>query len=151
ESAPLKIYSNAKWGFEIKYPSDYETKTDSENTAGLGFSIRKINDQEEAKNSDSACSNCVFKLAVLPNFIGATDKGSFKNPEEWLNDQKKIGQNYSQTTVANTYTAYLFEDQGRKNYLIYHQNVNKGVTMYDRYDLSIKKNDKNGEIILSSF
>lgn len=150
----LVTYTNVKWGFEVGYPTGYEVKTDVEKATELDLSIRKIGDKEEAKNNDGGCANCALWLQVIPKFIGGSEKGAFKTPEEWIKFQKSGGLigsgglNYLQTTLAGK-IAYTINEQGtgRKTYLVF---VADGV-MYDRYDIGVKGNDSNADIILSTF
>lgn len=139
-----KTYINKKWGFEIKYPAGFEAKIDSEEI-NLEFSIRKTNDPEEAKNSDGACSNCTFRLQILPSFIGLSNKVDLiKTPEEWIKDQKGMGSNYSQTIIAEK---NAYKRMGEETYFVFLKNG----SMYDRYELSVKGNDNNANTILSTF
>lgn len=146
-SPALTTYANAKWGFEVEYPTGYEVKTDIEKTTELDLSIRKTDDPEEAKNRDGICAHCAFRLQVLPKFIGGSKDGDFKTPEDWIEFQKGIGAIYSQTTLAGKVTYSLELEPGRKTYLIF---VSNGV-MYDRYDISVKGNDSNADTILTTF
>ena len=59
-----ETYKNEKWGFEVSYPDEYKAMADSETDKYLNFSIRKINDQEEAKNADGVCESCTFRLDI---------------------------------------------------------------------------------------
>jgi hypothetical protein len=152
----LATYTNAKWGFEVKYPTGYEVEVDVEKVTELDFAIRKTGDKEEAKNTDGVCANCALILQVLPKFIGGSEDSAFKTPEDWvkfqrdggLQKQKDRGLNFSQTTLAGKTAYYSAElEPGRKTYLIF---VSNGV-MYDRYDISAKGNDSNADTILSTF
>lgn len=147
-TSTLATYTNSKWGFEVGYPTGYEVNTDAEKATELDLSIRKTGDIEEAKNSDGVCANCAFRLQVLPRFIGGTNDGDFKTPEDWVKFQKGLGSTYSQTTLAGE-TAYVITEQGtgRKTYLVF---VTNGA-MYDRYDISVKGNNSNADIMLQAF
>lgn len=139
----LKAYRNEKMGFEVGYPEGYEVQADKADT---DFSIRKIGDIEEAKNLDGVCGFCTLRIQIIPQFIGGSEKGDFKTPEEWVKFQNNIGNSFSKTTIEGK-TAYAYSGDKRKGYFIYIKNG----AMYDRYDIELKSNDRVAETVLSSF
>lgn len=143
-----QVYQDYVRGFSFEYPSGYEVKVDVEKAEELDLSVRKIGDQEEAKNIDGVCADCTFRLQVLSKFIGGSGKGDFKTPGDWVKFQQGIGARYVQSTVAGD-TAYALTEQesGRTTHLIFRANG----SLYDRYDLEVESGNNAANTILTTF
>ncbi|EKE19789.1 MAG: hypothetical protein ACD_8C00105G0002 [uncultured bacterium] len=138
-----QTYSNAKLGFEIKYPVGYEAQIGDEAKYEPSFFIRN------PKKDEGAGINATYalQLNITPGFLGGKD-GRAENPEEWLVIQKESGDNFTKTIIGGQAAYTRDKKSGRidsKEYVVF---LSKDV-MYDMYQIIIRKDDV-GEKILSA-